>query len=120
MSGLLRIPTFKRQKFLLAFIKTSGGSLTEIDLQKLLFLFHQHSQAAFYEFVPYLSGCYSFQAAQDLDTLQSMNWLRVTKEEICMLSTEVPKEWGSLWFDGFFDNHAHRGTDLLKKVYREY
>jgi len=57
---------FYRQKVLLALLQVFGGRLTNIDLQKYLFLFTQLCQKdRSYEFVPYKYGCFSFQSYAD-------------------------------------------------------
>jgi uncharacterized protein YwgA len=48
-----------------------------MDFQKLLFLAHQEAGFSYYDFVPYYYGCYSFQAASDLETLKSLGWIEI-------------------------------------------
>lgn len=61
---------YYRRKILLKTIDKFGGKLDAISLQKLLFLLSKHQIKASYEFIPYKYGCFSFQAQQDLNTLQ--------------------------------------------------
>lgn len=57
---------FYRQKLLIALVEIFGGRLSNIDLQKYLFLFtHLCQQEKSYEFVPYKYGCFSFQSYAD-------------------------------------------------------
>jgi len=123
-SRRLTKPVFKRQQFLLAFLKELNEPLTAIDLQKLLFLYLTKNNLFFYEFVPYLYGSYSMQAGEDISTLQAMGWLTdingkigITKyekssimslpfEELgCSISDQLPKV---------------RGNRLVKFVYEQY
>ena len=55
-----------RHKTLLALLQVFGGKLSNIDLQKLLFLFTQQCQQdKSYDFVPFRYGCFSFQSYAD-------------------------------------------------------
>ncbi|GHV86285.1 hypothetical protein AGMMS50230_18930 [Spirochaetia bacterium] len=76
------LPVYKRQRFLLSFIKSMEKPSTAIDLQKLLFLYSQHQQSDFYDFIPYLYGCYSLQAAEDVNTLERNGWITKTNNLI--------------------------------------
>tara|TARA_R110002124_G_scaffold91297_8_gene232546 strand:+ start:8584 stop:9495 length:912 start_codon:yes stop_codon:yes gene_type:complete len=58
--------TFHRHKILLSVLQVFGGRLSNIDLQKYLFLFTQLCQQdKSYEFVPFRYGCFSFQSYAD-------------------------------------------------------
>ncbi len=114
-------PTFKRQKFLLSFIRSAGGSLSYMDFQKLLFLYLQRVHESYYDFVPYLYGCYSFQAAQDIDTLSSMGWLEKKDNLFCLSNSHIPDEGCSIQLDLFHDEYRNiRGDALIRQVYREF
>ena len=78
-------PKFYRQRFLLTLLKQAGGCLSKMDFQKLLFLSHQKTGIHFYDFVPYHYGCYSFQAASDLEILQDFGWLQLRGNDITLL-----------------------------------
>ena len=56
---------FDRQKRLLALLDALGGSVGNLDFQKLLFLFCQEEFAPTYEFVPYRFGGFSFTSYAD-------------------------------------------------------
>ncbi len=61
-----RIFLFRRQKLVLALLQAFGGRLSNIDLQKYLFLLTQtYDLGKSYEFVPYKFGCFSFQSYAD-------------------------------------------------------
>jgi len=70
-SRRLAKPVFKRQQFLLFFLKELNEPLTAIDFQKLLFLYLNQNNLPYYEFVPYLYGGFSIQAGEDISTLQA-------------------------------------------------
>lgn len=69
---------YYRRKVLLAVIEVFGGFLSAKQVQKLLFLFCRQQDVKSYDFVPYHYGCYSFQASQDLHTLGTLGYLRIT------------------------------------------
>jgi len=60
---------FYRRKIILALLQAFGGQLNRIDFQKLLFLYTKFQSKKDFDFVPYLYGCYSFQAYDDLKTM---------------------------------------------------
>ena len=57
-------PVYKRQQFLLSFLKELNEPLTATEFQKLLFLFLTKNNLPYYEFVPYLYGSFSIQAGE--------------------------------------------------------
>jgi uncharacterized protein (DUF488 family) len=61
---------FYRRKILLAFFDAFGSRIDKIRLQKLLFLFCQEQKKPAFHFMPYIYGCFSFQAYADLLTLK--------------------------------------------------
>lgn len=119
------IPHFHRQRFLLLFLEAAGGKLTKIDLQKLLFLAHQESNLSYYDFVPYHYGCFSFQAASDLDLLKKNGWLQITKHQVNLEKkinyTGIFKEKDKQYSKRFFHAYKNlRGKALLQYVYTSY
>ncbi len=121
ISNSSKSPTFKRQKFLLAFIKSAGGVLSYMDFQKLLFLYLQRTNDSCYEFVPYLYGCYSFQAAQDIETLSAMGWLDRKDESIRLLDSRVPSGADDFFLELFQDEYRNiRGNALVQQVYKKF
>jgi hypothetical protein len=75
MNAQAVFPKYKRQKFLLFFIKQAGSDLSKLDLQKLLSLYHKTIFENYFDFSPYLYWCYSFLANADLGVLQSQGWI---------------------------------------------
>jgi uncharacterized protein (DUF488 family) len=120
-----KLPKFYRQRLILALLKQSGGKLSRMDFQKLLFLLHQESGFKYYGFVPYRYGCYSYQAAEDISALEMLGWLRTEGNDIVLrrsaslrdlLPTEQIKR-----ITLFSDTHKNlRGRKLVKYVYRRY
>jgi len=81
-SSRLVKPVYKKQQFLLSFIKELNEPLTAIEFQKLLFLYLTKNNLPYYDFVPYLYGSFSIQAGEDINTLQAMGWLTDTNGKI--------------------------------------
>jgi hypothetical protein len=118
-------PVYKRQQFLLSFFKELNEPLTIIEIQKLLFLYLTQNRLLYYDFVPYLYGGFSIQAAEDVNTLQAMGWLENSNEKIRYAITSNP--------DGFYLPFEElggtsipdqlpkvRGAQLVKLVYEQY
>lgn len=109
-------PTYKRQRFLLSFVRQLNSSVTATDLQKLIFLNTMEGESDFYEFVPYKYGPYSFQLKEDLDILQRDGFISL---DYVQNSTRI-KAVGEFSTSCSFSIAAERGTDLIRKAYREY
>lgn len=116
MSEIVNQPTYKRQRFLLSFVRQLNNSVTATDLQKLVFLHTMAGDSDYYEFVPYRFGSYSFQLKEDLDILQRDGFvtLEYGQEGTRIKATgEYPKE-------APFRIATERGNDLIRRAYREY
>jgi hypothetical protein len=114
-------PVYKRQRFLLSFAKALNEPCSHVDFQKLLFLYCVQHNLSFYDFVPYLYGCYSMQAAGDIRTLQAMGWLNTGTERIS-LNAEANND-ALLPFWGIEAPELLpkvRGKRLIKLVYEQY
>jgi hypothetical protein len=121
MSQLIKTPKYERQKFLLAFLSSAGGRLTKIDFQKLLFLFHRENKSLYYDFIPYLYGCYSFQANADLSTLALNGWLEIGDKDIILKNEKVPEVSDNSKIKHFLSVHnSLRGKKLIRDVYLKY
>jgi len=116
---------YYRRKIILALLKNSGGQLTKIDLQKLLFLFTNLQEKPAYDFLPFKYGCYSPLATQDLKTMvkygmieeQETIWaLKTQTNYFCELNKNDQKEL--LNFTDQFKNL--RGNHLVRHVYKEF
>lgn len=115
MSVINNQPTYKRQRFLLAFIRQLQ-SVTSTDLQKLVFLHTMKEGSDFYEFIPYKFGSYSFQLAEDLDILYKDRYLTI---ESTFESTRI-KAIGEYPKEQSFQITAERGNNLIRNAYRDY
>lgn len=72
---------YYRRKILLALLEAFGGQLTAKSLQKYLFLFTRKQENKAFDFVPYKYGCFSFQANQDVMTLNKYGFVDITSTE---------------------------------------
>lgn len=70
---------YYRRKILLSLLEINDGKLTAKKLQKFLFLISQQQDDKSYHFVPYKYGCFSFQANQDIQTLQKYGNLKISE-----------------------------------------
>ena len=109
-------PTYRRQRFLLAFIRQLQGSVASTDLQKLVFLNTMVEGLDFYEFIPYKYGAYSFQLSEDLEILQRDGYLAIESTS----KTNRIKAIGDYQSGASFRIAAERGDELIRKAYREY
>lgn len=114
---------FYRRKILLALIEAFGGTLSEIDCQKLLLLFCLRRGENYYDFFPYNRGNYSLVLAQDKNRLANLSFLvpddtfqlntkqsylnQIKLKDLATLRALV-LEVGDL-----------RGEELIRKVYLE-
>ena len=105
-------PTYKRQRFLLAFIRQLGSGVSATDLQKLVFLHTMKEGGEFYEFLPYKFGSYSFQLAEDVEILGRDGYLTVEGTKV--------KAAGAYPHENLFAIDAERGNNLIRKAYRAY
>lgn len=105
-------PTYKRQRFLLDFIRHLPGGARSTDLQKLVFLYTMKDQSDFYEFVPYMYGPYSFQLAEDVNTLRNNGFLMTIGTKI-RAKDEIEDA-------NPYNVPIERGDSLIRKAYKEY
>ncbi len=68
---------YYRRKIILALFELFDGQLTAKSFQKLLFLFTRKQDVKSFDFIPYKYGCFSFQANQDVVTLEKYGFLRI-------------------------------------------
>ncbi len=83
----INLPKFHRQRFLLSLLESAEGTLSKIEFQKRLFWLHQKAEVSYYDFVPYNSSYYSFQADSDIKTLENLGWLKETDKKIILLES---------------------------------
>ena len=119
---------YRRHKILLALIGTLGGNVKAIPLQKYLFLFTRLQPEAerVYDFVPYQYGCFSFQANQDLSTMQKYGYINYPDNKTVEL---ISKEDFFVMLDMFDQAEMNQikarfgdmsTGDIVKYTYREY
>ena len=109
-------PTYKRQRFLLTFIRQLQDGVTATDLQKLVFFHTMSGDSDYYAFIPYKYGSYSFQLAEDLDILCRDGYLSI---EYTPASTRI-EAMGEYPRENSLQIATERGNALIRKAYREY
>ncbi len=122
---MIKPPTYNRQKLLLFFLEHAGGTLTKMDLQKLLFLYLEETDTHHYAFVPYRFGCYSFLANDDLDLLQKRGWLKQNNNKLRLHTSITLLPWARnnserIAVGRWLKNKLHRGQTLVREIYRKY
>ncbi len=117
---------FNRQKVLIALLHELGGNISNLDFQKLLFLYCCESEAKpSYEFVPYRFGAFSFTSYADRRKLIERGLL-VDESDIWEL-TDVGRKRGAGLEKQAKDiiefvqsNRNLRGDSLIAETYRRY
>jgi hypothetical protein len=116
-------PVYKRQRFLVLFSKEINEPLTDVEFQKLLFLYLTKNKLTYYDFVPYLHGGFSIQAGEDINTLEAMGWLKSVNEKISYAGKDSAANT-NLPFDEMVSIPDQlpkaRGSRLVKLVYEQY
>ncbi|UOY08587.1 DUF488 family protein [Muricauda sp. SCSIO 64092] len=116
---------YYRRKYILALIQQFGGSLDNLNFQKLLFLATRKQDKKAFDFVPYKYGCFSFQANQDLTTMIKLgNVERENRTWNCIDKTDYKRElrkedvvsinWVYSTYKDF------ESEDLIKEIYTKY
>jgi len=118
-------PKYFRQRYIVSLLAAAGGNLSKMDFQKLLFLSHQKTDSQYFDFVPYHYGCYSFQAASDLEVLEKNGWIQVKGNRISLLrSLPVEKSLKKREFNKlalFMQAHnQYRERTLVRHIYEHY
>ncbi|MEY8523462.1 DUF488 family protein [Lachnospiraceae bacterium 38-10] len=106
------LPTYKRQRFLLDFVKQLSADATTTDLQKLIFLHTKSGYSSYYDFIPYRYGPYSFQLAEDISILLQNEFLIKKDARIYAKDSQVNENINNI--------DIKRGDLLIKKVYKNY
>lgn len=116
---------FYRQKVLLGVLQAFGGSLSNINLQKYLFLFTELCQKdKSYEFVPYKYGCFSFQSYADRRKLVEQGiltsddgWTIAQEEDFTGMLSAGDQRKVELFAKKY---RSTKGNTLVREVYRKY
>ena len=104
-------PVYKRQQFLLAFVKQLKDKTTATDLQKIVFLYSKNKDASYYDFMPYKYGAYSFQLAQDVEVLCKIGYMTSDNRLVApeLYSPTITIDGASI--------ESLRGNPLIRKTY---
>lgn len=116
---------FYRRKVILALLQVFGGSLGKTQMQKLLLLFTQKQERPDYHFVPYKYGCYSFQAAADISTMQKYGQVLVSNQGIEKVDSinyvSLLKEKDRLTLNQLYVLHGTKDyKDLIRYTYTHH
>jgi len=121
-ASIRAIPTlFARQRQLLLLLDAFGGSIGNLDFQKLLFLYCQEPESGrLYDFVPYRYGAFSFMSYADRRKLIQHGFL-AEDEDRWQLSDEgrrIVEGTPDVWITGFAQRHESlRGDALVAETY---
>ena len=120
------VQLFDRQKRLLGLLNALGGTVGNLDFQKLLFLYcEEHPNEAPYEFVPYNFGAFSFSSYADHRRLVERGLLD-DDDRGWRLTEMGSRVVGQLKIDlkpiaGFARTHRElRGDELVAETYRRF
>src|ERR1700722_9457685 len=116
---------YYRRKIVLALLQTFGETLGKTKFQKLLLLFSKLQEKPDYHFVPYKYGCFSFQAAADLGTMQKYRQLILSNIGITKIDTTdylpLLKQKDRSALAQLHALHGNKNySDLIKYTYRKY
>lgn len=115
-----------RHRFLLSLLHALGGSVGNLDFQKLLFLRCQQERASVpYEFVPYMYGAFSFTSYADRRKLVERGLLRDDAQHWVISSDGVDaigtsRSTSSTLTEFVRAHRALRGDALVAETYRRY
>ncbi len=118
-------PKYFRQRYIVSLLAAAGGALGKMDFQKLLFLSHQKTDSQYFDFVPYHYGCYSFQAASDLEVLEKNGWIQVKGNKISLLRAlpvekSLKKRENNELALFMQDHNQYRERILVRHIYEQY
>ncbi|PZR25899.1 MAG: DUF488 domain-containing protein [Citrobacter freundii] len=116
---------FYRRKIILALLQTFGGNLGKTQMQKLLLLYAQRQDKPAFHFVPYRYGCYSFQAAADVSTMQKYGQVAVSNTGIkATVETDFIGQLNEKDRSALKQLHLLHGkksySDLIKYTYQHF
>lgn len=121
---------YHRRKIILALLYKIGEPISLIQMQKLLFLYTCNEQEKkSFDFIPYLYGCFSFQASQDIFTLQTYGYVKLNGSSSHSLVHVTDKRDQAYNLDLFeqsyiqdiVEKYGHLSeVELLKLVYTQY
>ena len=117
---------FNRQKLLIALLYSLGGKVSNLDFQKLLFLYCQETETEpSYEFIPYRYGAFSFTSYADRRKLMERGLLSDDNDywELTddghQIAAELCAQKGAI--SSFMQRYQGlRGNALVAETYRRY
>ena len=113
---------FSRQRLLLQLLDALGGSVANLDFQKLLFLFSQESPSSPpYDFIPYKFGAFSFTSYADRRKLIELGLLVDDEHrwQITDIGCNAIDRSADLQLAAFANRYGTlRGDDLVAETYR--
>lgn len=109
----------------MSLLQTFGGSLGKTKFQKLLLLFTQKQIKQDFHFVPYKYGCYSFQAAADISTMQKYGQVLLDSSGVQKIDpldyvSTLKKEDRDLLNSMYLKHRNKSYVDLIKYTYNKY
>ena len=115
---------YYRRKILLALIEAFGGTLSNTDCQKLLFLFCARRGKDYYDFFPHKYGSFSFTLSQDKERLVDSGFLAADynfqlKGNQSFLGQVEEKDRAALRALVFEVDNL-RGEELVRKISLEF
>ena len=118
------LPKNPRQRRLLGLLGELGGSISNLDFQKLLFLYCQEPWAIrLYEFVPYRFGAFSFTSYADKRKLTEQGLLAEDDDFWQLTSNGIAVSVGErdISVKRFANRYRDlRGNPLVAEAYRRY
>ena len=105
----------KRKKIILAILEKLGRGVTAKCMQKYLLLFSRSQMdERIYDFVPYRYGCFSFQANQDLVSLEKNGYISINEVD------KSDKEYTLLHQYHFFQDLDMFERQIIEDICRLY
>lgn len=118
------ITLFKRQRYLLTLLDLLGGKSGNLDFQKLLFLDSMIlDESAYYQFIPYKFGAFSYTSYADRRKLMEKGFLKDEEEGWVLLeSAKMEIDWKDRESirERLGDLLKLRGDRLVEKCYRDF
>lgn len=117
---------YYRRKVLLALLQRAGEPVQKTRLHKYLFLLSRDQEKPSFDFVPHKFGCFSFQVASDLGTLNKYGELEEGEDRIVLKNTREDyfgslRDKDRLEVDSIITQFKDKTIDeLLTFTYRKY
>jgi hypothetical protein len=111
-----------RQRLLLSLLDALGGSIGNLDFQKILFLYCQEPDSGKpYEFVPYKSGAFSFTSYADRRKLIGLGLIQDDEHNWKFTAKGQNAVRSDILLAAFAEGlNGLRGDDLIANTYRRF